>query len=631
MRRIFRQGGFLLIVGAILIIIGALLATVVTFLFVARSESGIEHLGGAQALFLAESGREQALRGLVSENTYCSSVSYPNVSFGAGNFSASATLNISARVALGSAVAATDSVIPVSSTAGFAAHGRIRIEDEEINYAALSTSCAPFADPACFTGAWRGVAGTTAAAHAANTSVSQEQCLISSVGSVPDIGSQRTIETARQFIPAMMVYSKGTGTPYFRLWEATAWGPERTALAVSSDIRFLRLVHARTRNEAILVTQDDQGRISTQVWDGAAWGNQAADIADHADIERRGFDVAYETASDRALVVFNSGASATASTRIWDGSSWISAANATLSSTLGFGRPTWIVMAPNPLPDSNEIAVITSSSGNDVYGLRWTGSGWDQMSVTTSWDTSVSTTAREGVGVAYSQLSGQALFVWGDNIFNTLNYRTLSGGTLGGSSTLTLTLGNPNTTVNWIRLAPDPYSDRILCGIQSATRRIVTQSWSGSAWNSDYRSHDTTSEDVDQRNFDIVFETHPTRANKVWIMWGDGGGVTANSCTFPTCAWSSVGLAGDDDTGYVTLFAHPKTGSVFAAIYEHAAAGGGADDLLETHLTLGGTSWPNVSTQVIWAGPTAADPQYQRVDISAGRFLPRVDWPEIFR
>lgn len=643
MRRIFRQGGFLLIVGAILIVIGALLATVVTFLFVARSESGIEHLGGAQALFLAESGREQALRGLVSENTYCSSVSYPNVSFGAGNFSASAALNISARVALGSAVAATDSVIPASSTAGFAAHGRIRIEDEEINYAALSTSCAPFADPACFTGAWRGVAGTAAAAHAANTSVSQEQCLISSVGSVPDIGSQRTIETARRFLPAMMVYTKSTNAPvndnvpYYRLWEGTAWGPERTALAVvaGANIRFLRLVHARTRNEAILGTQDSGGNISFQVWNGTSWVEQL-NPGTSSNTTVRAFDIAYETASDRAVVAYGYGTANSIRSRIWDGSQWAVSTNSFTAATIG--QPRWIRMAANPLTTSNEIVLIANGLNggqNRVYGQRWTGSAWSDMSVAGNWATNGSVTTREGVGVAYEQSSGEALFVWGQAVNNTIAYRTWDGATLGGVSTTTVNLGT--TVPNWISMAPDPRSNAILVGVQSVSPQLGTRSWDGSAWYGDSVNHDGGTEAAADRNFDVVFETHPDNPSRAWILWGNGGPVRSKCGTIGgtgiswgggVCAEASV--PSSDDTAYVRLFAHPRTGTVFAALYEDIASVA-TDDLVASHLMLGGSTWSDVRSHTIWTGPTSDNSTYQRVDISAGRFLPRVDWPEIFR
>lgn len=645
MRRIFRQGGFLLIVGAILIIIGALLATVVTFLFVARSESGIEHLGGAQALFLAEAGREQALRGLVTDNTYCSSVSYPNVSFGAGNFSASATLNISARVALGSAVAATASVIPVSSTANFAAHGRIRIEDEEINYAALSTSCAPFANPACFTGAWRGVAGTTAAAHAINTSVSQEQCLITSVGSVPNIGSQRTIETARRFIPAMIAYSKGTNTPYYRLWEGTAWGPERTALAVTAgaDIRFIRIAHARNRNEVTLVTQDHLGRISAQFWNGASWGNQQLNFITSSSANTRGFDVAYETARDRALIVYNASAGSNASGSTWDGANFQPAVTVTLAT---IGDPRWIRLASNPSPTSNEIMLIAlGTTSARVYGARWTGSAWDYMLVAANWDTA-NNSAYEGIGVAYEQQSspGDALFIWGSNsALNRQRYRTWNGSALSGTSNLNTggAAGLNNSYPHWIRLAPDPRSNRILYATQSSTQRLVTRSWTGSAFDTVTEhpaAHSTNVEDNDTRAFDIVFETHPGNAGRAWLVFGDAPvgadfvKARSGSAVAGNWSWNAINTLTDstEDTSYVGLFAHPRTGSVFAGLYEDP--GSATNYIRSSNLTQGGSTWASVTQNIIWTGPTSAvDPQYERVDISAGRFLPRIDWPEVFR
>lgn len=64
---------------------------------------------------------------------------------------------------LGANVTAIDTTIPVTSTTGFATSGVIQIENEDILYTGITSSS--------FTGATRGVNGTTAASHAIGTSV----------------------------------------------------------------------------------------------------------------------------------------------------------------------------------------------------------------------------------------------------------------------------------------------------------------------------------------------------------------------------------------------------------------------------------------------------------------------------
>lgn len=187
------QRGFLLIMAVVLIVVAALLLTMMMFLGVTATESSASHLQSTRALFVAESGMERALHGFSKEGTACASLTY-TASFGDGNFSTTGTLYAPAATTLSAAISATDTIIPVASVAGYGPHGRLTIETESINYAGSSTtSCGAFATP-CFTGAQRGAAGSTAAAHALGAAVNQNQCLLRSTGTMDS--AKRTVESA---------------------------------------------------------------------------------------------------------------------------------------------------------------------------------------------------------------------------------------------------------------------------------------------------------------------------------------------------------------------------------------------------------------------------------------------------
>jgi hypothetical protein len=83
----------------------------------------------------------------------------------------------------------TPGIITVTVTAGtfasYAPHGRIRVENEEIDYSSTWTSAAVCGTAPCFIAWRRGANGTTAATHAAGVNVFQDdQCLIRSTGTV---------------------------------------------------------------------------------------------------------------------------------------------------------------------------------------------------------------------------------------------------------------------------------------------------------------------------------------------------------------------------------------------------------------------------------------------------------------
>jgi hypothetical protein len=114
---------------------------------------------------------------------------------GAGSFTiTAATVYPVAAVSstLSAATTTTPGIITVTVTAGaftsYAPHGRIRIENEEIDYSSTSTTpagCGGAAAP-CFIAWRRGANGTTAATHAVGAVTGavfqDDQCLIQSRG-----------------------------------------------------------------------------------------------------------------------------------------------------------------------------------------------------------------------------------------------------------------------------------------------------------------------------------------------------------------------------------------------------------------------------------------------------------------
>lgn len=624
----FAQRGSLLIAAVVLIAVIAALASVLSFLQVGSTTSSAEHLSSAKALFVAESGLEYAAYQLKS-GTACASLSSTQ-SVGEGSFTVAPGVPYTASIALAANITAVDTVIPVSATTGFADHGRIRIENEDIDYAARSTSCAPFASPACFTGAKRGVAGSTAAAHTtgAGVNVAQDQCQFRSTGTVSAGNAQRVVERSVRNPGAMMVYAKGTGdtVPYFRLWDGSNWGPERSATSVSAGIQYMVLKFARTRNEAILGTLDATGDIRMQVWNGVSWGATTL-LANIGTPNYRGFDIEYETSGDRAVVVYNNADSADPAYRIWNGSAWSAAVSITDPPTTG--APYWIELAPNPLSTSNEIAMILLANVDDVYGMVWTGSAWSTMGDAAAWDLTATPATKKGIDVAYEQVTRRAMFIWADSLEDISNYRIWNGATLTALATVPMPTANQDGPGEWVRLVSQPASNTLMYGVQDNGNRdgspnLSTAFWSGTAWTV-FTRHDDRVEDLRDRNFDIVFETHPANTGKAWLMWGDDVRVSRKQ-------WSGTSWGGAtsppplDDTALVQLRAHPVSGAIFAGIYQDLTSS--AKEIQEMHFTNGSTTPSTLAT--IWGGPVVDNPVMERIDIAAEKYFPVVDWREVY-
>lgn len=412
--------------------------------------------------------------------------------------------------------------------------------------------------------------------------------------------------------PIMMAYSKTTSTPFYRIWNGTSWGAEGLANTVNGNINYVVLKSSRTRNEAILGVQTSTGQIYIQIWNGTSWG-AATELGTAGTAATRGFDIAYEKNSDRAVIAYSPNfLSSDFDYRIWDGSTLSAPTTVVTPSFTGYAN--WIEMKQNPLSSSNEIAMILLDANSDVYGMSWTGSAWSNMGAAAAmWDTTASTPARKGVDVEYEQTTGRAMFMWGDATSTDNYYRIWNGTTLTAPTLLDVaTMGGQ---ANWVQLAARPNSNEIMFGVQDAGADLNTRKWSGTAWDTatQHPEHSAATENIQSRNFDIVWETHPSNPGAAWLMWGDSATVSVKRWSGTAWGTASV-LTGSDDTSFVRLRADPVSGAVFSGIYQNITAATTARDINSRQLTGGGTAWSGKN--VIWGGSTSAEPVYFRIDIS---------------
>ncbi|HEX8762980.1 MAG TPA: hypothetical protein VF733_04465 [Candidatus Saccharimonadales bacterium] len=408
--------------------------------------------------------------------------------------------------------------------------------------------------------------------------------------------------------PIMMAYSKTTTTPYYRIWNGTDWSAEAAAQNVAGNINYVVLKSARTRNEAILGVQTSTGAIYIQIWNGTSWGNLTS--IGGGSTSTRSFDIAYEKNSDRAVIAYSPNTVAVDfAYRTWNGSAL--SAETVVAAPPTTGLLNWIELDPNPLSGSNEVSMIMLDSNADVYGMAWNGSSWGTMGTAAVWDATAATATKKSIDVEYEQTSGKAMFIWGDAVATDQYYRTWNGTTL--SAATLLDIAAEGGVAEWVQLASRPNSNEIMFGVQDAGADLNTRKWSGSAWDTatQHAEHSAATENITSRNFDIVWETHASNAGKAWLMWGDSLTVTTKQWSGSAWGTASV-LSGSDDTSFVRLRADPASGAIFAGIYQNATSA--SRDLNERRLTGGSATWSAKNT--IWAGPTASDPVYFRVDIS---------------
>ncbi len=424
---------------------------------------------------------------------------------------------------------------------------------------------------------------------------------------------------------AMMVYDTQTITavPKYRQWTGSSWGSEGSASTVDGEIRHMVTKCSPTRNECILATLGSTGLVQAQVWSGSSWAaastigtmNDANNSRDTQSLYR-GFDLEYELTSGDAILIYGDG-SADPNYDVWNGSGWAGATNIDIPTT---GRVNWIELANQTGSTSDELAFITLDANADVYGMRWTGSAWNNMSVATAWDTTGPPATRKGIDVAFERNSGEIMWMWGDATATTqMMYRAYQAGALGSATALAN--ANQGGINQWLRIAanPDSSSNQIMAAGLDAGADLNTWLWTGSAWNAVDAEHSAATEDVVDMNFDLIFETSSGNLGDAWLVWGNGTTVTQKE--WNGSAWSGSPTTSGDDTAYIRLATQPTTGAVQALIYEDDT--GATDDIDEIHLTGGSKTWSSLAD--VWTGPIRRNLGLSLMDVTSELYTPPAD------
>ena len=180
MKHVSNEKGVTVIAAVATLMVLSLMGTVVVSLVGIENYSALHQAQTLEAHWIAEAGIQRALTYMSREDGSCTAITgaaqFTNVALGRGTFTVTATRYLPSPTTLSANITNTDTTITVGSTTGYAPRGRIAIDSELIAYTGTTATT--------FTGAKRGMDGTTAAAHTSGAAVSQLQCTISSTGTV---------------------------------------------------------------------------------------------------------------------------------------------------------------------------------------------------------------------------------------------------------------------------------------------------------------------------------------------------------------------------------------------------------------------------------------------------------------
>lgn len=390
----------------------------------------------------------------------------------------------------------------------------------------------------------------------------------------------------------MVVYGSGTLTSSkYRTWDGTNFSAQGDAAVTAATVQYVVVKEATTRNEKVLGTLASTGAIHFQVWNGASWGNVINPGAiGTANDDKRGFDIAYEQLSGRAMVVYEKDTTANSAVyyQTWNGSAWSGEQTLTYTNGGSAGAILWVKLEPKP--NTNEIMLVTSNdtvdNTPDVRGIIWNGSSWINEQLLTA---SGSIETSDAFDSAYENSSGDALVMYGDDTavdFWTYINGVWTDGTGGG--VLCTETGTANACVNpgsgavhQLKLASGRGNNYIAMNLITVTGpAVVAQMWNGAQWLGTPTAVATWKEaaaelpstTVRSRTVESAFETAGNRfmfafsdASLLLVdyffydldnaTWFNGNGTTAitdiDSVTTQTPTWS-------DDIEVIHLDANPN-------------------------------------------------------------------------
>lgn len=425
----------------------------------------------------------------------------------------------------------------------------------------------------------------------------------------------------------LMVYIVPTGglenTPYYRVWNGTAWGSQQAAPAVSGGmyqgvnsprIEFITLSFDPGSNRAMLGMEDDMGNFWAEEWNGTAFSSPYLVFDSGGTVLRdhftRAFDIAYEntatTGVNRAIFVFDDENDTTHIPlfSVWNGSTWYAPAQvaAVPTASPAMTQPYFIELAMNPTTGSKGIGMIYQDSGGRVFGEVWNGSNWTTMPNGNkgAWETANTPTNRT-VTVAYVQTTGNLLFGYGNS--NRGYSRLWNGTKLARAVTLTAN----NRTIRWMEFKAVPASNAILafyetsqntsCKLYSST--FTTTTWSGTRTDHGRLYNDYTTP---------YFAFASAGSGKGTLFYSTNAGTLKRKTWNGGTAWSTAKVVNGWTQSYTVAAASSNFPNILSGYYENVAD----SNIKEWHTDNNGV-WQTMTT--VSSGNTL-NPAYERIAIA---------------
>lgn len=287
------------------------------------------------------------------------------------------------------------------------------------------------------------------------------------------------------YTQALIAYRSASGvhrlsSPKVRGWNSAAasWSDEIEMFDAGSPVRFARVAvcpRGDRAYEKIVVTLSDDGYLDAYVWNGTGWmvTSNIGHVWTSAPTDaRRPFDIAYESLSGEALLVYGTtvaGGTNDLAYRTWSPSAGWS--QEMYFDDMGHASKitvTYVALASDPNSDRVGMVYIDSTN-SDANAVIWNGSSWTNFVEITG---NVAITTEECVAIACETLSGVFMAVAGEGQFIKWTRFTTSWSPIG----LFDINSAAASTMNWLKLASSQGNRLMLTSVDAASD-LCTAVW----------------------------------------------------------------------------------------------------------------------------------------------------------
>ena len=232
----------------------------------------------------------------------------------------------------------------------------------------------------------------------------------------------------------------------------------------------------------------------------------------------------------------------------------------------------WIEGAKSPINNHEVLLTLAADGSNlEVDLIQYDGTTWSSNWTDTA--INIDQSYRMYGDITYESISGNAIAVY-SNWNSDIKYRHFDASTnIWGAETSVFSSTPIGGTVQWVRVEPQPGTNRIAMAYHTSNRDLAACIWDGdtNTWleTETEVDLDDNSENFELRTFDIAFESI---SGDLLVAWGhrDSDGIYFATMDFGTNTWVTGGrytYRDDEEARFLDLSPDPYSDKIAAGLY----------------------------------------------------------------